>query len=250
MLLSGAAVWQFALTRDTAPVAPIAPAVSTEQPKAATPPAEKPKEKPAIAVLPFINLSGDPTQDYFGDGIAEDIITDLSKLSGLIVIASSTSSIYKGRTANVQQVGRDLGVAFLLDGSVRKVGTQMRINAQLVDAANGQQLWAERYDGKLDDVFALQDNITRKIILALEMKLTASEENAVADKGTKNLEAYDAFLKGLQSYRLLTAESLADAKENLEKAVQLIRSSAKPTRPWPWCIGALDSLPASRRISI
>jgi tetratricopeptide (TPR) repeat protein len=104
---------------------------------------------------------------------------------------------------------------------VRKAGAQMRINAQLIDAANGQQLWAERYDGKMDDVFALQDNITRKIILALEMKLTPSEEKAVADKGTKNLEAYDAYLKGLQSYRLLTAESLAEAKENLERAVRL-----------------------------
>jgi len=215
LLLCGAAVWQFALKTDPAPV------VKTEQPKVAGPSSEKPKDKPSIAVLPFINLSGDPQQDFFGDGIAEDIITDLSKLSGLIVIASSTSSIYKGRTANVQKVGRDLGVAYLLDGSVRKAGAQMRINAQLIDASNGQQLWAERYDGKMDDVFALQDNITRKIILALEMKLTASEEKAVADKGTNNLEAYDAFLKGLQSYRLLTAEALADAKENLEKAVQL-----------------------------
>ena len=218
LLLSGGAVRYFTLKTDRAP---IAPAAETEQPKAVSPPAESPKEKPAIAVLPFINLSGDPQQDFFGDGIAEDIITDLSKLSGLIVIASSTSSIYKGRTANVKQVGRDLGVAYLLDGSVRKAGTQMRINAQLIDASNGQQLWAERYDGKMDDVFALQDNITRKIILALEMKLTPSEEKAVADKGTKNLEAYDAYLKGLQSYRLLTAESLADARENLEKAVNL-----------------------------
>jgi adenylate cyclase len=221
LLVGGVAVWRLALKTDSLPVVLVAPPAKTEGQKAVSPRVEKTKEKPAIAVLPFINLSGDPQQDFFGDGIAEDIITDLSKLGGLIVIASSTSSIYKGRTSNIKKVGQELGVAYLLDGSVRKAGNQMRINAQLIDASNGQQLWAERYDGKMDDVFALQDNITRKILLALEMKLTPSEEKSVTDKGTKNVEAYDAFLKGLQSYRVLTAESLADARVNLEKAVQL-----------------------------
>jgi adenylate cyclase len=211
LLLAGAAIWQFASKPGPAPV------VKTDQPKTASPTSDK----PSIAVLPFINMSGDPQQEPFGDGIAEDIITDLSKLAGLVVIAGSTSSTYKGKTANVQQVGRDLGVRYLLEGSVRKAGDQMRINTQLIDTSNGQHLWAERYDGKMDDVFALQDNITRKIISALALKLTASEEKAVADKGTKNIQAYDEFLKGWQNYRLLTTEGFTEAKVHLEKAVEV-----------------------------
>jgi TolB-like protein/class 3 adenylate cyclase len=178
-------------------------------------------EKPSIAVLPFNNMSDDPQQEYFSDGISEDIITDLSKISGLIVIARNSSFTYKGKTVNVQQIGQDLGVRYLLEGSVRKAGDQMRINAQLIDASNGQHLWAERYDGKFDDVFALQDKITRKIISALALKLTASEQKAIADKGTDNLQAYDEFLKGWQGYRLLTKEGFAEAKIHLEKAVEL-----------------------------
>jgi len=178
-------------------------------------------DKPSIAVLAFTNMSDDPQQEYFSDGISEDIITDLSKISGLIVIARNSSFTYKGKTVNVQQIGQDLGVRYLLEGSVRKAGDQMRINAQLIDASNGQHLWAERYDGKFDDVFALQDKITRKIISALALKLTASEEKAVADKGTDNLQAYDEFLKGWQGYRLLTKEGFAEAKIHLEKAVEL-----------------------------
>jgi TolB-like protein/class 3 adenylate cyclase len=176
---------------------------------------------PSIAVLPFTNMSEDPNQEYFSDGISEDIITDLSKISGLIVIARNSSFAYKGKSVNVQQIGQDLQVRYLLEGSVRKAGDQMRINAQLIDASNGQHMWAERYDGKLDDVFALQDKITRKIISALALKLTASEEKAVAEKGTDNLQAYDEFLKGWQGYRLLTKAGFAEAKIHLEKAVEL-----------------------------
>ena len=178
-------------------------------------------DKPSIAVLAFTNMSDDPLQEYFSDGISEDIITDLSKISGLIVIARNSSFTYKGKPVNVQQIGQDLGVRYLLEGSVRKAGDQMRINAQLIDASNGQHLWAERYDGKFDDVFALQDKITRKIISALALKLSASEEKAVADKGTDNLQAYDEFLKGWQGYRLLTKEGFAEAKIHLEKAVEI-----------------------------
>ena len=211
MLLTGAAVWHFAFKSIPAPVG------KAEPPKTASPVSDK----PSIAVLPFINMSGDPQQEYFGDGIAEDIITDLSKIAGLIVIAGSTSSTYKGRAANVQQVGRDLGVHYLLDGSVRKAGDQMRINAQLIDTSSGQHLWADRYDGKMDDVFALQDHITHKIISALALKLTANEKKAVADRGTNNIQAYDEFLKGWQNYRLLSKEGFAEAKVHLEKAVEL-----------------------------
>ena len=178
-------------------------------------------DMPSIAVLPFNNMSDDPQQEYFSDGISEDIITDLSKISGLIVIARNSSFTYKGKSVNVQQIGQDLGVRYLLEGSVRKAGDQIRINAQLIDASNGQHLWAERYDGKSDDVFALQDKVTRKIISALALKLTAGEQKALADKGTDNLQAYDEFLKGWQGYRLLTKEGFAEAKIHLEKAVEL-----------------------------
>jgi TolB-like protein/class 3 adenylate cyclase len=178
-------------------------------------------EKPSIAVLPFDNMSDDPKQEYFSDGISEDIITDLSKISNLIVIARNSSFAYKGKSVNIQQIGQDLKVRYLLEGSVRKAEDQVRINAQLIDASNGQHLWAERYDGKMDDIFAVQDKITRKIISALTLKLTASEQEAITDKGTGNLQAYDEFLKGWQGYRLLTSAGFAEAKIHLEKAVEL-----------------------------
>ena len=176
---------------------------------------------PSIAVLPFVNMSNDPNQEYFSDGISEDIITDLSKISGLIVIARNSSFTYKGKSVNAQQIGQELRVRYLLEGSVRKVQDQVRINAQLIDASKDQHLWAERYDGRMDDVFVLQDKITHKIISALALKLTATEEKAVTDKGTDNLLAYDAFLKGWQGYRLLTEAGFAQAKIHLEKAVEL-----------------------------
>ena len=184
------------------------------------PPNEKPV-KPSIAVLPFDNMSDDPQQEYFSDGISEDIITDLSKISGLIVIARNSSFTYKGKSVNAQQIGRELQVSYLLEGSVRKAGDKVRINAQLIDASSGHHLWADRYDGGMDDVFALQDKITRKIISALALRLSASEQKAITDKGTDNLEAYDEFLKGWQGYRLLTKAGFADAKTHLEKAVEL-----------------------------
>ena len=184
-------------------------------------PPGKESVNPSIAVLPFVNMSNDPDQEYFSDGISEDIITDLSKISRLIVIARNSSFAYKGKSVNVQQIGQDLRVRYLLEGSVRKAGDQVRINAQLIDASNGQHLWAERYDGKMDDVFALQDKITRKIISALALKLTAGEQKALTDKGTDNLQAYDEFLKGWQGYRLLTSAGFAEAKIHLEKAVEL-----------------------------
>ena len=178
-------------------------------------------EKASIAVLPFDNMSDDPQQEYFSDGISEDIITDLSKISGLIVIARNSSFTYKGKSLNAQQIGQDLRVRYLLEGSVRKAGGQVRINAQLIDATSGHHLWAERYDGDMSDIFALQDKITRKIISALALKLTSSEQKAIIDKGTDNIQAYDEFLKGWQGYRLLTKAGFAEAKTHLEKAVEL-----------------------------
>jgi TolB-like protein len=178
-------------------------------------------EKPSIAVLPFDNMSDDPKQEYFSDGISEDIITDLSKISRLSVIARNSSFEYKGKNVNVQQIGQNLNVRYLLEGSVRKAGNQVRINAQLIDASNGQHLWADRYDGDMSDIFALQDKITSKIISALALKLTKAEQDALIDKGTNNIQAYDEFLKGWQGYRLLTKEGFAAAKVHLEKAVEL-----------------------------
>jgi adenylate cyclase len=178
-------------------------------------------EKASIAVLPFDNMSDDPQQEYFSDGISEDIITDLSKISGLIVISRNSSFTYKGKSVKAQQIGQELQVRYLLEGSVRKSGGQVRINAQLIDASSGHHLWAERYDGDMSDIFALQDNITRKIISALALKLTSNEQKAIIDKGTDNLQAYDEFLKGWQGYRLLTKAGFADAKTHLEKAVEL-----------------------------
>jgi TolB-like protein/class 3 adenylate cyclase len=152
-------------------------------------------DKPSIAVLPFANMSGDPKQEYFADGITDDLITDLSKIKGLFVIARNSMFTYKGKPVMVKQVAEELGVLYVLEGSVRRAGKQVRINAQLIDATTGGHLWAERYDGKMDDVFALQDRITRKIVGALAVKLTAGEEKQVARKETDSAEAYDAFLK-------------------------------------------------------
>ena len=184
-------------------------------------PKGKKPSKPTIAVLPFVNMSGDPDQEYFSDGISEDIITDLSKISALIVIARNSSFAYKGKSTNIQQIGQDLKVHYLLEGSVRKAGDKLRINAQLIDANGGHHLWADRYDSDMSDIFALQDKITHKIISALALKLTANEQNTLSDKGTEDLQAYDEFLKGWQGYRLLTKDGFAKAKKHLEKAVEL-----------------------------
>jgi TolB-like protein/Tfp pilus assembly protein PilF len=179
------------------------------------------KEKASIAVLPFNNMSDDPEQDDFADGISEDLITDLSKLSNLLVISRMSSFSYKGKNLKVQQIAEELGVRYVLEGSVRKAENRVRINAQLIDAMSGHHLWADRYDGDMSDIFALQDKITRKIISALALKLTASEQKALTDKGTDNIQAYDAYLRGWQGYRTLTRAGFAEAKAYLEKAVEL-----------------------------
>src|SRR3989441_1650150 len=151
-------------------------------------------DKPSIAVLPFINLSGDPEQEYFSDGMTEDLITDLSKLSGLFVIARHSVFTYKGKAVKVEQVGRELGVQYVLGGSVRKVDNRVRITAQLVDATTGYHLWAERYDRPLKDIFALQDETIQKIVAALAVKLTEEEQERVWRRYTDNMEAYDYLL--------------------------------------------------------
>ncbi len=178
-------------------------------------------DKPSIAVLPFDNMSDDASQEYFADGMTEDLITDLSKLSGLFVIARNSSFSYKGQAVQVRQVAEELGVRYVLEGSVRRVGDQVRINAQLIDATTGGHVWAERYDGTLDDVFTLQDNVTQEIIAALSVTLTGEEAAREAQYETVNAVAHDAYLQGWAHYKLLTAKELTKAVPFFEEAIRL-----------------------------
>lgn len=178
-------------------------------------------DKPSIAVLPFINMSDDPKQEYFADGMTEDLITDLSQMSGLFVIARNSTFVYKGKPVTIRQVSEELGVRYVLEGSVRKAGDQVRINTQLIDATTGNHLWAKRYDGKLDNIFALQDKITQKIFAALAVELSAGEKEKVVFKETDNIEAYDAFLKGWELYRRWTPEDFHKSLPYFEKAIDV-----------------------------
>ena len=178
-------------------------------------------DKPSIAVLPFTNMSDDPKQDYFADGMTEDLITDLSKISGLFVIARNSSFSYKGRQVKVRQVAEELGVRYVMEGSVRRVGDQVRINAQLIDATTGGHLWAERYDGSLADIFALQDQVITKIVDAMSVTLTAEERRGFGSLGTSNVDAHDAYLQGLSFYLRNTPTDNAKAETHFKRAVEL-----------------------------
>jgi len=177
--------------------------------------------KPVIAVLPFDNISRDPQQDYFSDGITGDVITDLSQISGLFVIARNTMFTYKGNPVKVQQIARELRAGYVLEGSVQKVGNRVRINAQLIDAHTGHHLWAERYDRELRDVFALQDEVVRKIVAALSVKLRPSEKEQLSRSAQAHPEAYDMLLRGLEKYRRFTRETLAESQEFFKRAIAL-----------------------------
>jgi adenylate cyclase len=166
-------------------------------------------------------MSQDPEQEYFSDGITEDLITDLSKLSGLFVIARNSVFTYKGKPVKVDQVSRELGVRYVLEGSVRKAGQRVRITAQLVDANTSGHLWAERYDRNLEDIFTLQDEVTQEIVAALEVKLGKDEKKRLVHKQTENLEAYDYFLKGLEHSNGFTREGNDQAREMFEKSIDL-----------------------------
>ena len=157
---------------------------------------DNPQPHTAIAVLPFTNMSGDPEQEYFSDGISEDIITDLSKIAGLMVIARNSSFAYKGRSVDVRTVGRELGVQSVLEGSIRRSGNRARITAQLIDATSGGHLWGARYDRDLADIFEVQDDVTRRIVDALKVTLSPAEKERLADTKTPNLTAYDYVLRG------------------------------------------------------
>jgi TolB-like protein/Flp pilus assembly protein TadD len=178
-------------------------------------------DKPSIAVLPFVNMSSDPEQEFFSDGLTEEIITTLSHNPHLFVIARSSTFTYKGKPTRVNKVAEELGVRYVLEGSVRRAGEQIRINAQLIEATTGHHLWAEKYDGNMKDVFALQDRITEKIVSALAVKLKPGEKDVAAQKGTDNVAAYDAFLRGWVHYLRFTPEDSAKAAASLKKAIEL-----------------------------
>ncbi|MBW2341294.1 MAG: adenylate/guanylate cyclase domain-containing protein [Deltaproteobacteria bacterium] len=178
-------------------------------------------DKPSLAVLPFANMSGDPEQEYFSDGITEEIITGLSKVPRLFVIVRNSTFTYKGKPVKVQQVAEELGVRYVLEGSVRKAKDRVRITAQLVDAQTGHHLWAERYNKELKDIFALQDEITIKIITALEVKLTEGEQALVAGGGTDNLDAYLKILQARDLKRHQNIENNHKARRPAEEAIKL-----------------------------
>ncbi len=178
-------------------------------------------DKPSLAVLPFTNMSNDVEQEYFADGMTDDLITDLSKLSGLFVVSRNSTFTYKGMPVKIRQVAEELGVRYVLEGSLRRAADRIRINAQLIDATTGGHLWAERYDGTVDDVFELQDQISRNIVTALALNLTTDEQEQQSLIETASPEAYDAFLRGSAHFRLYTPDELAEAIPYLENAIEL-----------------------------
>jgi adenylate cyclase len=184
--------------------------------------------KPSIAVLPFTNMSGDTEQEYFSDGISEDLITDLSKISGLFVIARNSTFAYKGRSVKVQEIGRDLGVRFVLEGSIRKAGKRVRITAQLIDAGSGGHLWAERFDRELTDIFATQDEVVEKIVAALAVNLTQGEAQRLRRRGTTSVEAYETWLRARELLSRSTREAIAQAKATYRRAIEIDANFAAP----------------------
>ena len=178
-------------------------------------------DKPSIAVLAFDNLSDDPQQAFFADGIAEDLMTDLSRLSGLFVIARNSSFAYKGKATDVRQVARQLGVRYVLEGSVRRAGEQVRINVQLVDGLTGAHQWAERYDGAYADIFALQDKVTKAVVAELAVQLTGTEQATLTQHDTAVPAAYEAFLRGWEYYQRTTPDDYKKAIPYFERAVEL-----------------------------
>jgi len=202
-------VWQVEFDQDAAR------ALTERAPALALP------DKPSIAVLPFQNMSGDPEQEYFADGIVEEIITALSRFKMLFVIARNSSFAYKGRAVDIKQVGRELGVRYVLEGSVRKAAGRVRITGQLIDAANGSHLWADRFEGDLNDVFALQDEVTSKVVSAIQPKLLQTEIELAARRRTGNLSAHDLFLRSLPHFYAVTREGMLQAQELLARALEL-----------------------------
>jgi len=207
------------------------PAGETPAVQPGAPPALPLPDKPSIAVLPFANMSGDPEQEYFVDGMVEEIITALSRIRWLFVIARNSSFTYKGQPIDVKQVGRELGVRYVLEGSVRKAGRQVRITGQLIDAITGTHLWADRFDGSLEDVFELQDKIAVSVAGVIEPALQAAEMRRSAERPTSDLTAYDLYLRALAAYYPMTKERIFEALELLEQAIAIDRQYG-PALSW------------------
>ncbi|WP_173520214.1 adenylate/guanylate cyclase domain-containing protein [Ensifer sesbaniae] len=202
-------------------ITPTPKAVQAEQPL---------PERPSIIVLPFNNMSRDADQEYFSDGITEDIITDLSKVSGLFVIARNSAFVYKNRAFSVPQVCRELGVKFALEGSIRKAGNRVRVTAQLIDGSSGGHIWAERYDRELTDIFEVQDDITEQIVAALKVTLSEAEKSRNIDSGTKDMDAHDLFLRGRELIRGVKKdrEMFDQATACFRRAIELDPNYAAP----------------------
>jgi adenylate cyclase len=209
LVVAALGIWQFYMRRPT-----VEPA-SVEKMAFPLP------EKPSIAVLPFDNMSGDPEQEYFSDGLSEEIITALSKSTQIFVIARNSSFTYKGKPVKVQQVAEELGVRYVLEGSVRKDTKRVRITAQLIDAVKGIHLWAERYDRDPKDIFAIQDDITKQIIAALHVKLTIGEVARIVARDTNSLEAYLKFLRARELHLRFTKEDNHNSRSLVEEAIEI-----------------------------
>lgn len=206
---------------------------TTEDPASVTHPSIP--DRPSIAVLAFANLSGDPEQEYFADGVVEDIITALSRLRWLFVIARNSSFAYKGRAVDIKQVGRELGVRYVLEGSVRNAAKHVRITGQLIDATTGGHLWADRFEGGLDDIFGLQDRITESVVGAIAPQLEQAEIVRALHKPTEHLDAYDYYLRGMASFYQGTREAIDDALVLFLKAIALDPGYASPYGMAAWC---------------
>jgi len=228
LLVGAAALWQF-YNRPSGKVA------SVEKTALSLP------DKPSIAVLPFDNLSDDPKQAYFADGMTDELITDLSKISGLLVISRNSSSTYKGKTVNVRQVADELNVKYVLEGSIQRAGGRVRIRAQLIDGITDHHIWAESYDGVMENIFDLQDEITKKIAEVLAVKLTAGEQNRFANKETTNIEAYDAFVRGWEHLHRETPDDLVQAVSSFKLAIDLdpLFSRAHAALAWTYLRSSL-----------
>ena len=233
VVLIGAAVWNFywrapkiePASKETVAVSlPDKPSLAVLSDKSPLPP----PDKPSIAVLPFVNMSDDPQQEFFGDGLTEEIITALSKTPKIFVIARNSSFVYKGTPVNVQQVSRELGVKHVLEGSVRRSGDQLRITAQLIEAPTGNHLWSERYERSIGEIFATQDEITLAIVRAMRVTLTSGEQARLIGKGTKNLDAYLKTIEANEQFYLMNRQGSLKAKEFAKEAISLDPKYAFP----------------------
>ena len=213
--------WRVRLTGETP--SPIPSASPANEPQALPLP-----DKPSIAVLPFQNMSGDPEQEYFADGMVEDIITALSRFKSLFVIARNSSFTYKGKPVDIKQVGRELGVRYVLEGSVRKAGNRVRITGQLLDASSGAHIWADRFDGALEEVFDLQDSVTTSVVGAIFPKVRQAEYERIRQKPTESFDAYDLYLQGSMTMSQGTAEAIDGALQLFYRAIELDPAFAAP----------------------